>query len=57
MEETLAQTDWENDRVLHLHIGELTQWLFGYRVPEAVKRYAGAEQIDVLKQIFLDEIV
>ena len=42
---------------LHLHIGELTQWLFGYRVPEAVKRYAGAEQIDVLKQIFLDEIV
>ena len=57
MEETLAQTDWENDRVLHLHIGELAQWLFGYRVPEAVKRYAGAEQIDVLKQIFLDEIV
>ena len=57
MEETLAQTDWENDRVLHLHIVELAQWLFGYRVPEAVKRYAGAEQIDVLKQIFLDEIV
>ena len=57
MEEILAQTDWENDRVLHLHIGELAQWLFGYRVPEAVKRYAGAEQIDVLKQIFLDEIV
>ena len=38
MEETLAQTDWENDRVLHLHIGELTQWLFGYRVPEEVKQ-------------------
>ena len=57
MEETMAQTDWENDRVLHLHIGELAQWLFGYRVPEEVKRYAGAEQIDVLKQIFLDEIV
>ena len=56
-QEILAQTDWENDRVLHLHIGELAQWLFGYRVPEAVKRYAGAEQIDVLKQIFLDEIV
>ena len=48
----MAQTDWENDRVLHLHIGELAQWLFGYRVPEEVKRYAGAEQIDVLKQIF-----
>lgn len=57
MEEALAQTEWENDRVLHLKIEELTQWLFGYHVPEVVKQYAGAEQIDVLSRIFLDEVV
>lgn len=57
MEEALAQTEWKNDSVLHLKIEELTQWLFGYRVPEAVKQYAGAEQIDVLGRIFLDEVV
>ena len=57
MEEALAQTEWETDRVLHLKIEELTQWLFGYRIPEAVKQYAGAEQIDVLSRIFLDEVV
>ena len=57
MEEALAQTEWKNDRVLHLKIEELPQWLFGYRVPEAVKQYAGAEQIDVLSRIFLDEVV
>ena len=34
--------------MLHLKIEELTQWLFGYHVPEVVKQYAGAEQIDVL---------
>ena len=55
--EALAQTEWETDRVLHLKIEELTQWLFGYRIPEAVKQYAGAEQIDVLSRIFLDEVV
>lgn len=47
--------DW--DHVLHLRIEELTAWLFGYHVPDAVKQYAGAEQIDVLKRIFLDEVV
>lgn len=57
MEEALAKTEWKNDRVLHLKIEELTQWLFGYRVPEAVKQYAEAEQIDVLSRIFLDEVV
>lgn len=57
MEEALAQTEWKNDRVLHLRVEELTQWLFGYRMPEAVKQYAGAEQIDVLSRIFLDEVV
>lgn len=57
MEEALAQTEWKNDHVLHLRIEELTQWLFGYHVPGAVKQYAGAEQIDVLSRIFLDEVV
>ena len=57
MEEALAQTEWKNDCVLHLRIEELTQWLFGYHVPEAVKQYNGAEQIAVLSRIFLDEVV
>lgn len=57
MEEALAQTEWENDHVLRLQIEELTQWLFGYQIPEAVKQYAGTEQIDVLSRIFLDEVV
>ncbi len=45
------------DSVLHLRMEELTAWLFGYHVPEAVKEYTGAEQIDVLNRIFLDEVV
>lgn len=57
MEEALAQTEWKDDCVLHLKIEELTQWLFGYRVPETVKQYDGAEQIDVVSRIFLDEVV
>lgn len=43
--------------VLHLRIEELTQWLFGYRVPIAAEQYAGAEQLDMPDRIFLDEVV
>ncbi len=47
----------ETAAVLHLRIEELTQWLFGYRVPEAVKQYEGAGQIDMPCRIFFDEVV
>lgn len=40
---------------LVLDIGELTAWLTGYTVPEAVEPYAG--KIRSLKGVFLDEIV
>lgn len=43
--------------VLHLRIDDLTQWLFGYLVPTAVKQYEGADQIDMPTEIFLDEVV
>lgn len=47
----------ESEKVLHLRIDELTQWLFGYRVPTAAKQYDGAELIDMPDRIFLDEVV
>lgn len=56
-EEALHRQNGKRTAVLHLKIEELTQWLFGYHVPEVVKQYAGAEQIDVLSRIFLDEVV
>ena len=57
MEEALARTQWDERRVLHLRIEAFTAWLFGYRIPEAVRAYPGAEQIDVLSRVFLDEVV
>lgn len=57
MEEALAQTKWDSEKVLHLRIEELTQWLFGYGIPDAVKNYSGTDQIEVLSRIFLDEVV
>lgn len=40
---------------LELSITELTTWLCGYAIPDAAMSYAG--QIDVLRTIFLDEVV
>ena len=57
MEEALARPQWDERRVLHLRIEAFTAWLFGYRIPEAVRAYPGAEQIDVLSRVFLDEVV
>ena len=57
MEEALARTQWDERRVLHLRIEAFTAWLFGYRIPEAVRAYPGAEQIDVLSRVFLDDVV
>lgn len=36
-------------------IGELTEWLFGYRYPETAEQYS--EVVDVLHGVFLDEVV
>ncbi|MGL5436780.1 MAG: GNAT family N-acetyltransferase [Lachnospiraceae bacterium] len=38
-----------------LTIAELTEWLFGYRCPEAALPYTGI--VDVLHGVFLDEVV
>lgn len=38
-------------------IGELTEWLFGYKVPEQVKNLPNWEYIETFKHVFLDEIV
>lgn len=38
-------------------IAELTEWLFGYRVPAQVKNLTGWEHIETFKNVFLDEIV
>lgn len=40
---------------LCLTVEELTEWLFGYAVPEAAKPFEG--QIETLGDIFLDEVV
>lgn len=40
---------------LVLDIGELTEWLFGYRVPKEAEAFCGS--IRTLKGVFLDEIV
>lgn len=40
---------------IRLTIGELTGWLFGYRVPEAAGEYS--ELIETLDGVFLDEVV
>jgi len=36
-------------------IGELTEWLFGYRYPKAAEQYL--DVVDVLNGVFLDEVV
>lgn len=38
-------------------IAELTQWLFGYAVPEQVKKMPYGAYIEPFKGIFLDEVV
>lgn len=38
-------------------IAELTEWLFGYKVPEQVKQLPNWEHIETFKSVFLDEIV
>jgi hypothetical protein len=40
---------------LKLTITEMTEWLFGYRVPEQVRAYAN--EIVMLDKVFLDEVV
>lgn len=55
-----GQTSWlELDSTerpeVSLTIGEMTEWLFGYRCPEAAQPYA--EIVDVLHGVFLDEVV
>lgn len=55
-----GQTSWlepNTDRLPEtvLTIGELTEWLFGYRCPQAAARYL--DVVDVLHGVFLDEVV
>lgn len=38
-------------------IAEMTQWLFGYRVPEQVKNLPYREYIETYRRVFLDEVV
>ena len=38
-------------------IAELTQWLFGYKMPSQVKELPGWEYIETFKNVFLDEVV
>jgi hypothetical protein len=40
---------------LKLTITEMTEWLFGYRIPEQARAYA--DEIAVLDRVFLDEVV
>lgn len=40
---------------LRLSVEDLTQWLFGYRMPEGAGEYA--EQIQTIQGVFLDEVV
>lgn len=40
---------------LSLTIEEMTAWLFGYEIPDAVRPYEGV--IEPLQGIFLDEVV
>lgn len=56
--ETSWLEPWQGDAAedtLELTIDQLTQWLFGYAVPEAAKPYETV--IQVLEGVFLDEIV
>lgn len=38
-------------------IAELTQWLFGYKLPSQVKELTNWEYIETFKNVFLDEVV
>lgn len=38
-------------------IAELTQWLFGYKMPSQVKELPNWEYIETFKNVFLDEVV
>lgn len=38
-------------------IAELTQWLFGYAVPQQVEELAGGNYIEPFRSVFLDEVV
>lgn len=40
---------------IRITVGELTGWLFGYRVPEAAGKYG--ELVETLDGVFLDEVV
>lgn len=45
----------ETDCMLHVSMGEFTQWLFGYQVPKSVEDYQ--HMIQPLQGVFLDEVV
>lgn len=53
----MAEADQEAAETgrLSLSVGELTAWLFGYRIPEAARPYA--EIVKPLQGVFLDEVV
>ena len=38
-------------------VGELTEWLFGYKIPDQVKNLPNWEYIETFSRVFLDEIV
>lgn len=44
-------------RVPVVSIADLTQWLFGYEIPDAVKQIPHWEEIEPFHGVFLDEVV
>lgn len=51
------QTEPEGERNITLTIEELTFWLFGYGIPEAVEAAGLEHVVRTLRGVFLDEIV
>ena len=52
-----SQTEPEGERNITLTIEELTFWLFGYGIPEAVEAAGLEHVVRTLRGVFLDEIV
>lgn len=55
-----GQTSWLEPNISEtpevvVSIGELTEWLFGYRYPKAAEKYK--DVVDVIHGVYLDEVV